>query len=75
MSHNQSDQPLGEGSSGGNGGNESGLGATVETGVERHLRVEEEYGGIHPDGCYHCGGSHPTLGCVEGQDYVGDYVS
>lgn len=31
--------------------------------LQRHLEREgQEAGSIHPDGCYHCGGAHPT-GC------------
>jgi len=34
-----------------------------EADLQKHLMRESSCDAIHPDGCYYCGGMHPTSDC------------
>ena len=39
-----------------------------ESQFQAHLKLEAQSpDGIHPDGCYYCGGSHPSDACQDSQ--------
>lgn len=40
-----------------------GVSERMENLFQQHLALEAKHNGIHPDGCYYCGGQHSTGSC------------
>lgn len=47
----------------------------TEIALQAHQRVENENRGLHPDGCFWCGASHPSDGTCDEARTAGDEAS